>query len=1662
MLWRAQEQKRELIDAVVAEIDGRLEDDEAARAAAFARRYFRDVAPDDVASREIPDLYGTALAHLRFAETRQPGTAKVRVYNPHLQQHGWQSTHTVVEIVNDDMPFLVDSVAMELNRHGFGIHLAIHPIFAVSRDAGGQLTGVSTRREAAPGARPESFMHFEIDRQSDPEVLEGLERDLVRILFDVRRAVEDWLAMRDKVATVIADLEPAKDRLGADEFAEIKAFLEWLVDDHFTFLGFAAYALEGEGDDIMLRRIENSGLGILRTAEDGAPSKSFMAMPRAARLRAIESLPAIAVTKANTRSTVHRATYLDFIGVKRYAADGRVIGEHRIMGLFTSAAYNRSPRSIPLLRRKFNAIVDRAGHPPASHTGKALVNILETYPRDELFQADEETLFQITTQILHLQDRQHIRLFLRKDAFERFVSCLIYIPRERYNTAMRERLQGLLTEAFAGSDSEFQAQVSESLLARILVIVRTPNGLPSDVDIELLETEITELAQSWSDRLHKALIETAGEEEGNRLFREFGQAFPAGYQERVAARAAVPDTYLMDRLQRQGKQALGMSLYRKLEDRPEILRFKLIRPDLPLYLSDALPILENMGLKILYEEPHRIKTGSRAIFAMHDFAMQITNGHAVEVDAIRESFQDAFERNWSGAVENDGFNRLVLAAGLRANDITVLRAYCKYILQLGSPFSQRYIEATFTSNTGLAADLVALFNTRFDPAFAGDREAATAALEKRIEEGLEAVAILDEDRILRRYLGLMKATLRTNAFQHDAEGRPKPYLSFKVDPARVPNMPLPRPAFEIFVYSPAVEGVHLRGGKVARGGLRWSDRREDFRTEVLGLMKAQMVKNGVIVPVGAKGGFFVKRPPDTADRQVLVDEAIRCYRLFLSGLLDITDNQVQGAVVPPREVVRYDDDDPYLVVAADKGTATFSDIANEVSRLYGFWLDDAFASGGSAGYDHKGMGITAKGAWESVKRHFRELGMDPAVDAFTVIGIGDMSGDVFGNGMLLSNRIKLLAAFDHRDILLDPDPDPAASFDERRRLFALPRSSWQDYDRAVLSAGGQIVSRRAKSITVSPEVKAALGLDRDTWAPIELINAILKAPVDLWWNGGIGTYIKASHETHHDAQDRANDGLRIDASELRCRVLAEGGNLGMTQGARIEASLNGVRLNTDFIDNSAGVDCSDHEVNIKILMGEVVAAGDLTMKQRDELLAEMTDEVAALCLRNNTLQNLALSLVEARSAEIVEAQSRLMRKLEQAGRLDREIEELPDDAILAERRRGGRGLTRPEAAVLLAYAKMTLYTDLLATDLPDRPYFAADLAKYFPRQLRRRFPEDIARHRLRREIIATWLANSVVNRGLDVFTTELEDETGAGLGDICLGYVITRDAFALLPLWAAIAELPLSVPATLQIEMLNAARETLARGTRWFLAHTPRPMRIGKTVVAFAPAIARLQAALAKTLSPNQARVLAATTAAHVEAGVDHDVAQRVAALPHLLAACDIVTVARELERAASALPDAVLELASEPASGDPASALSALDDTDESGPGDGLDPLPVARLYFALDEGLELSWLRGRLLRAPIRSRWDRMALSGLEDELAMALRALTIAAWNAGIRAASPEEAATRIDGWLGDNLGGLERYRELMAEIESSSEPDLAMLSVVVNSAGKLLRNVVLAAA
>ncbi len=1617
MSSRAEAIKAELLDQVAQLVGQRLPPREATDVERFVRHYFRDVAPADLMAREPLDLYGAALAHLRFGEQRTTDAPKLRLYNPTVEQHGWQSTHTILEIVNDDMPFLIDSVSMELSRHGLGIHLIVHPVFPVRRDGEGRLVEVLVG-PVPDEAVPESFMHVEVDRQSDASAMAEVERDLERVLDDVRQGVRDWRAMQAKVEDALAGVRPAAVVVAADELLEIEAFLRWLADNHFTFLGYSDYALEEDADGVHLRRLKGSGLGILKDYDPGERSRSFDVLPPEVRERSRDPLMPLLVTKGSARSTVHRATYLDVIGVKRYGPDGSVEGEHRFLGLFTSAAYNRSPREIPLLRRKVQAIFGRAGYSPASHDGKALVNILETYPRDELFQTDTDLLFGIADEILHLQERQRIRLFVRPDPFGRFLTCLVYVPRDRYNTVLRERLQAILVAAAGARDCEYQVQLSESVLARIVFTIRTPDGLPPGLDPEDLQRKLVEASHSWTDRLRDALQDAVGEEEGNRLFRLYGRALPASYQESVPARAAVPDIRHMDGIAL--GDGLAMSLYRRLEDPASLVHFKLIRADAAARLADVLPILEGMGLRVLAEETHHIRARDGREFWIHDFGMELLGGGEVDVESIRLEFQQAFHGVWSQRVENDRFNRLVIAAGLDVRQVVVLRAYCKYVLQLGIPFSQSYIEETLVSNAPLAALLVRLFEARFDPERA-DREADVAGVERAIQDGLEGVAILDEDRICRTYLGLVQATLRTNYYQRDADGAPKGYLSLKLDPARVPGMPLPKPAYEIWVYAPQVEAVHLRGGKVARGGIRWSDRREDFRTEVLGLMKAQMVKNSVIVPVGAKGGFFVKRPPAGGDRAAQQEEAVRCYRTFLSGLLDLTDNRTDGKILPPPAVVRYDEDDPYLVVAADKGTATFSDIANGVSRSYGFWLDDAFASGGSAGYDHKVMGITAKGAWESVKRHFRELGRDIQSEPFTVVGIGDMSGDVFGNGMLLSDHIRLVAAFDHRHVFLDPDPDPAVSMAERKRLFALPRSSWADYDRALLSAGGGIFPRSLKSIEITPEMRRVLAIEAARLPPAELIRAILRAPVDLLWNGGIGTYVKAAAESHADAHDRANDAVRVDGEGLRCKVVGEGGNLGLTQHGRVAFAGAGGRINTDFIDNSAGVDCSDHEVNIKILVGGIMAAGDLTLKQRNELLAGMTEEVAALVLRDNVLQNVALSIAQSYGVELLDAEMRLMRKLERQGRLDRAIEMLPGDEALAERRKAGQGLTRPESAVLLAYAKMTIYDGLLATDLPDRPYFGTDLAKYFPRPLRRRFGEQILGHRLRRELVATALANSLVNRGLHVIASDLEDEAGASLGEIALGYVLARDAYDILPVWGRVEALPAGVPVELQLAMLRQLRRVLVRGTRWFLANGGRPLRLVEAVGRFRPGIGRIVASLETVLGEDAAAALGRTVEDHVAQGVEATLARSLAALPYLLPSGDVVLVARR-------------------AAGDQVPEETAL--------------LATARVYFALDTVLGIGWLRERLGRVALRSGWDRLALAGQEEEVSVVLRRLAVAALAAGVPGGTVGEAEAGVDRFLASGVHGLDRYRRLKEELGAVETLDLTALSVAVRALAGLV--------
>ncbi len=1598
------DRRTESLNAVIALVRAKVAPEQRATLEAVVERYYGQVDPEDIAERQPADLYGAALSHWNFARKREPGRARVRVFNPTIEEHGWQSTHTIIEIVNDDMPFLVDSVTMEVNRHGLTLHLIIHPLLLVNRDADGTLQGLGT--EGAPGAQRESFIHVEVDRVTQPAQMEALAADVVRVLADVRLAVADWKAMNDKVLSVVTELEKSPPPIPAEQLDEGRAFLRWLADNHFTFLGYRRHELVIVDGQDALKIVPGSSLGILREGTSKDVSASFAALPK--EIRAYARRPELLViTKSTARSMVHRPGYLDYIAVKRFDAKGNVSGEDRFLGLFTSTAYSANPADIPLLRRKTAEVVARAGLASGSHAGKALINILSNYPRDELFQTTEDDLLRTSMAILHLGERQRFRLFVRRDPFERFLSCLIYAPRENFTTELRRRWQAILTEAFNGTSSEFNVQLSESVLARIQITVRTTPGKIPEFDVRELEARLVASARRWDDDLKGALIEASGEARGNELLRQFGDAFPAGYREEIAARSAVPDIEMMAKLR--DESPLGMTLYRPLEAGPGALRFKIFHLGAPVTLSDSLPMLEHMGLKVLDEHPHRVSPRGTSPIWIHDFGMVAAGSDTeVEVDALNQVFEDAFGRIFRGEVESDDFNRLVVAARMPADEIVVLRAYAKYLRQIGFPLSQSFIEATLAARADIAAALVALFKTRFDPAQGAGAGSRAAEQQRGIEAMLENVENLSEDRVLRQYLALILATNRTNFWRRDAEGNRRSFLAFKFDPRGVPGLPEPKPMFEIFVYSTRFEGVHLRGGKVARGGLRWSDRPEDFRTEVLGLVKAQMVKNTVIVPVGSKGGFVLKRAPSSvanpADREAFMKEGIACYKDYLRGLLDLTDNRVGDKIVPPPQVKRHDPDDPYLVVAADKGTATFSDFANGISQEYGFWLGDAFASGGSVGYDHKAMGITARGAWESVKRHFREMGVDTQTTDFTVAGIGDMSGDVFGNGMLLSRHIRLVAAFDHRHIVLDPNPDAATSFNERERMFKLPRSTWADYDTSLISKGGGIHARSAKSIPLTAEVKAVLGITVDALTPTELVNAILRAPVDLIYNGGIGTYVKAASETHAQVGDRANDALRVNGRELRCKVFAEGGNLGCTQLGRIEYSMAGGRIYTDAIDNSAGVDTSDHEVNIKILLGLPIAEGELTEKQRNALLAEMTDDVAGLVLRDNIFQTQVLSVTGRIAPSLLDAQTRFMHFLEKGGRLNRAIEYLPTDEDIAERRANGLGLAAPERAVLLAYSKIWLYDELLASSLPDDPWVATALVRYFPGALEKTYAGYMARHPLKREIIATHVINSMINRVGSTFVHRLAETTGARPHEIVRAYLLSREVFGLVPLWMAIEALDNKVDDAVQSTMLIDTSAQLERGTTWFLRSRRLADDMGATIAHFAPGVAELSERLPRLLDTAERARIDAAVARYVGQGVPKDLAVRVVTFDTLYASLDIAEVAANAKRSVD----------------------------------------PVAAVYFDLGNKLGLAWLREKIAALPGDKHWQMLAKGAMQDDLSGLQRVLTGTVLAVAGDNAAP---AKMVAAWQDANRRALERADHLLSELRAVPAPDAAMLSVAL---------------
>ncbi|MFB6844572.1 NAD-glutamate dehydrogenase [Streptomyces sp. NPDC056373] len=1595
----------------------------------FLQRYYLHTAPEDLTDRDPVDVFGAAVSHYRLAENRPQGTANVRVHTPTVEENGWTCSHSVVEVVTDDMPFLVDSVTNELTRQGRGIHVVIHPQFVVRRDVTGKLIEVLSARPTGDlphDAHVESWIHVEIDRETDRADLKQITADLLRVLSDAREAVEDWGKMREAAIRLAEGLpdEPIPGDLPGPQVEEARELLRWLSDDHFTFLGYREYQLR---DDDSLAAVPGTGLGILRAdphhaAEESHPvSPSFERLPADARAKAREH-KLLVLTKANSRATVHRPSYLDYIGVKKFDADGNVIGERRFLGLFSSAAYTESVRRVPVIRRKVEEVLERAGFSPNSHDGRDLTQILETYPRDELFQTPVDELRSIVTSVLYLQERRRLRLYLRQDEYGRYYSALVYLPRDRYTTAVRLRIIEILKEELGGISVDFTAWNTESILSRLHFVVRVPQGteLPelSDSDKERIEARLVEAARSWEDAFAEALNAELGEEHAAEAMRRYAHAFPEGYKADHNPRAAVADLVHLEQLNAEADKDFALSLYEPVGAAPEERRFKIYRTGDAISLSAVLPVLNRLGVEVVDERPYELRCSDRSVAWIYDFGLRMprANGAGDHFgDDARERFQDAFAATWTGEAENDGFNALVLSAGLTWRQAMVLRAYAKYLRQAASTFSQDYMEDTLRNNVHTTRLLVSLFEARMSP----DRQRAgheiVDALLEEVDAALDQVASLDEDRILRSFLTVIKATLRTNFFQEAAGGKPHAYVSMKFDPQAIPDLPAPRPAFEIWVYSPRVEGVHLRFGKVARGGLRWSDRREDFRTEILGLVKAQMVKNTVIVPVGAKGGFVAKQLPDpSVDRDAWMAEGIASYKTFISALLDITDNMVAGDVVPPADVVRHDEDDTYLVVAADKGTATFSDIANGVAENYNFWLGDAFASGGSAGYDHKGMGITARGAWESVKRHFRELGVDTQTQDFTVVGIGDMSGDVFGNGMLLSEHIRLVAAFDHRHIFIDPNPDAATSYAERRRLFELPRSSWEDYNTELLSAGGGIFPRTAKAIPVNAHIREALGIEAKVakLTPADLMKAILHAPVDLLWNGGIGTYVKSSAESNADVGDKANDAIRVDGKDLRVKVVGEGGNLGLTQLGRIEFALQGGRINTDAIDNSAGVDTSDHEVNIKILLNGLVRDGDMTVKQRNKLLAEMTDEVGHLVLRNNYAQNTAIANALAQSGAMLHAQQRFMKHLVREGHLDRALEFLPTDRQIRERLAQGQGLTGPETAVLLAYTKITVAEELLHTTLPDDPYLSTLLHAYFPKELREQHPEYLVSHPLRREITTTVLVNDTVNTGGTTYLHRLREETGASLEEIVRAQTAARAIFRQSPVWDGVEALDNKVEAEVQTRIRLHARRLVERGTRWLLNNRPQPLELAGTVDFFADRVEQVWGQLPKLLRGADLEWYQKIYDELTGAGVPEDLATRVAGFSSAFPTLDIVSIADRMDR----------------------------------------EPMDVAEVYYDLADRLRITQLMDRIIELPRADRWQSMARAAIREDLYAAHAALTADVLAVGNGTSTPEQ---RYKAWEQKNAAILGRARSTLEEIQNSDAFDLANLSVAMRTMRTLLR-------
>lgn len=1565
----------------------------------FAQQYYQATTKEELSERSLDNLYGATLSCWQFLQSFNAEQPKVHVHNPDLEQHGWRAQHTVIEILQSDMPFLVDSVRMELNRRGLVIHTIHNEIIFTQRD-GDKLVKLSNSTDKT--AHAEALIYLEVDRTSDATELKAILASLQQVLDQVHIVVDDFPKMQTRAHALLDELSSQK----GDQEEDAKAFLKWMLNDRFTFLGYDEISIENG----TVGCIPDSELGILKIKQSGEPNERAFDELRAAEQAFLLEPSIIMFAKDAHYSRVHRPAYMDRIIIKRFDEQGNVIGKCRFFGLYTSPVYSESIAIIPVMHRKAKNVLKRSGFDRRSHNGKELMQIMNDLPRDELILSSEEELLALSMGVFSLHDRRRIRLLYRQDRCNQFATFLYYVPRDIFNTALRVQVQEILSKACVSSEAEFTTTFSESILARVQFVLRLDPDKPVEVNLAELETEIINVSRDWGDELHTALMDSCGEEQGNYLQNSYRNAFNSAYREHFKVTSAVFDIQRIEELNE--STPVTMSFYRVLEQSQDILRFKLFNAGQPLILSDVIPVLENLGMQVVGEHPYAVQRSDGDVFWIHDFTLIYQGSETVVLDEVKDVFHNAFANIWSGNAENDEFNHLVIGANLSWREVSMLRAYARYSKQIRFAFSQPYIAGTLARHIQVTKLLVALFRARLEPGRQGSAKVSALAdrIESSIIDALDKVANINEDQILRRFLELIKATLRTSYFKQDEKGEFKDYFAFKLNPHAINDMPLPRPMFEVFVYSARVEGVHLRGGKVARGGLRWSDRLEDYRTEVLGLVKAQQVKNSVIVPVGAKGGFVAKKLPTNGDREAWMAEGIASYQIFISALLDITDNLVGGAVVPPIDVVRHDEDDPYFVVAADKGTATFSDIANEIAEERGFWLGDAFASGGSQGYDHKGMGITARGAWESVKLHFRELGLDTQTEEFSVVAVGDMAGDVFGNGMLLSETIQLCAAFNHLHIFIDPTPDAASSFIERERLFALPRSSWEDYNADLISNGGGLFSRSSKWIDITPQMKTRFDISEDRLSPNDLLTALLKAPVDLIWNGGIGTYVKATHETHAEVGDKANDSLRINGNQLRCKVLGEGGNLGFTQLGRIEFCLHGGKSNTDFIDNAGGVDCSDHEVNIKILLNEVVANGDMTVKQRNALLREMTDEVGILVLKNNYKQAQAISVAHAHARRSMDEYILLINRLESEGKLDRELEFIPSDEVLQARKASGEGLTRPELSVLISYTKGELKEKLNVSSITQDEYLSRAILTAFPQRLVNDFGQEIEDHRLRGEIIATQVANNMVNSMGITFTERLCQISGASLADVAAAFVIARDVFGIDQLWEEIEALDNQVSSALQQQMMGDLIRLIRRATYWFLRHQRPKIDVSAAVSQFRPGSLQISKQLSDLLKGEPRARWQQKHDDLVTAGVPSSLAAVVAGAGNLY------------------------------------SLLSIIQATEQTG--QSLER--VAQIHFALGDNLELHWFDHQIKEIDTNSHWESMSRDGFREDLTNHQQAITVNVLQSGT---DEEEGDALVKQWLQNRHQLMQRWQHLLSEIRSSSQPNSAIFAVAIRELQEL---------